>query len=209
LRGPVRKACNVPFAGALLRHRKRHVPPRAHNCAYVEPEASVSSPSALTHARRRHRAVPRSPDGSRKRFFLPVRVLSRMFRDKILALPGAAFRKRNLRFPAPLKLLSSPTEFDRFIRRLPRIEWVVYTPAVSIYLSLASVPLLRAPEKYGTARLNTAEHPFLRVLPTVIMIQSSIKSVGGFLHSASSGIPPRSTLHRAQPSPTAALPIQD
>ena len=64
--------------------------------------------------------------GSRKRFFLPVRVLSRMFRGKFLALLGAAFRKKNLRFPGPLGPLSSPTEFDRFIRQLRRLDWVVY-----------------------------------------------------------------------------------
>ena len=64
--------------------------------------------------------------GSRKRFFLPVRVLSRMFRGKFLALLGAAFRKKNLRFPGLLEPLSSPTAFDRFIRQLRRLEWVVY-----------------------------------------------------------------------------------
>jgi hypothetical protein len=63
---------------------------------------------------------------SRKRFFLPVRVLGRMFRGKFLALLGAAFRKKNLRFPGLLGPLSSPTEFDRFIRQLRRLDWVVY-----------------------------------------------------------------------------------
>jgi hypothetical protein len=63
---------------------------------------------------------------SRKRFFLPVRVLGRMFRGKFLALLGAAFRKTNLRFPGLLEPLSSPTAFDRFIRQLRRLEWVVY-----------------------------------------------------------------------------------
>lgn len=72
-----------------------------------------------------------SPDGtrwisSRKRFFLPVRVLSRMFRGKFLALLGAAFRCKSLRFPSTLEPLSNPTEFDRFIRQLRRVEWVVY-----------------------------------------------------------------------------------
>jgi hypothetical protein len=72
-----------------------------------------------------------SPDStrwvnSRKRFFLPVRVLSRMFRGKVLALLGAAFRRKQLRFPGVLDPLSNPTEFDRFIRKLRRVEWVVY-----------------------------------------------------------------------------------
>ena len=63
---------------------------------------------------------------SRKRFFLPVGVLSRMFRGKFLALLGIAFRRGRLRFPGALEPLSNPTEFDRFIRRLRRVEWVVY-----------------------------------------------------------------------------------
>jgi hypothetical protein len=72
-----------------------------------------------------------SPDStrwisSRKRFFLPVRVLSRMFRGKFLALLSTAFRCKRLRFPGTLEPLSNPTEFDRFIRALRRLEWVVY-----------------------------------------------------------------------------------
>jgi len=72
-----------------------------------------------------------SPDGtrwisSRKRFFLPVRVLSRIFRGKFLAFLSAAYRCRRLRFPGTLEPLSIPVEFDRFIRRLRRDEWVVY-----------------------------------------------------------------------------------
>ena len=72
-----------------------------------------------------------SPDGtrwirSRKRFFLPVRVLRRMFRGKFLALLGAAFRNKRLRFPGRLGSLSNPTEFDRLVRKLRSIEWVIY-----------------------------------------------------------------------------------
>jgi hypothetical protein len=88
----------------------------------------------LLHHPHLHCLVPAggiSPDGtrwvrSRKRFFLPVRVLSRMFRGKFLAHLGAAFRCGSLRFPGTLEPLSNPTEFDRFIRQLRRAEWVVY-----------------------------------------------------------------------------------
>jgi catechol 2,3-dioxygenase-like lactoylglutathione lyase family enzyme len=55
-----------------------------------------------------------------------LQVLGRMFRGKFLALLGAAYRKKNLRFPGLLEPLSSPTAFDRFIRQLRRLEWVVY-----------------------------------------------------------------------------------
>jgi hypothetical protein len=63
---------------------------------------------------------------SRTRFFLPVRVLSRMFRGKFLALLGTAFRNKHLRFPGLLESLSNPTEFDRLVRQLRGLAWVVY-----------------------------------------------------------------------------------
>jgi hypothetical protein len=63
---------------------------------------------------------------SRTRFFLPVRVLSRMFRGKFLALLGTAFRNKHLRFPGVLGSLSNPTAFDRLVRQLRGLAWVVY-----------------------------------------------------------------------------------
>jgi hypothetical protein len=85
----------------------------------------------LLHHPHLHCLIPAggiSPDGtrwipSRKRFFLPVRVLSRMFRGKFLALLGAALRKKKLRLP---ETLSSSTEIDRFLRQLRGLDWIVY-----------------------------------------------------------------------------------
>jgi hypothetical protein len=72
-----------------------------------------------------------APDGShwvtgRDDFFLPVRVLSRVFRGKFLAGLRAAFRQGRLRFPGRLAALARPRRFDQLIAETVRTEWVVY-----------------------------------------------------------------------------------
>jgi hypothetical protein len=59
-------------------------------------------------------------------FFLPVRVLSRVFRGKFLAGLRAAFRRGRLRFPGRLAALARPRRFDRLIAETVRTEWVVH-----------------------------------------------------------------------------------
>jgi len=60
------------------------------------------------------------------RFFLPVRVLSRLFRRLFLGELRAAFAAGELRFFGALADLSDPAAFARRLRELRRIEWVVY-----------------------------------------------------------------------------------
>jgi len=72
-----------------------------------------------------------SPDGSRwvagrDDFFLPVRILSRVFRGKFLSGLRAAFQKGRLRFHGPLKALARPGRFNRLIAEAVRTEWVVF-----------------------------------------------------------------------------------
>jgi Putative transposase/Transposase zinc-binding domain len=67
-----------------------------------------------------------SPDGTRwvaspSNFFLPVRVLSRVFRGKFLAGLRAAFARGELRFAAD--------QFDRALSDAAHTEWVVYAKA--------------------------------------------------------------------------------
>jgi hypothetical protein len=59
-------------------------------------------------------------------FFLPVRVLSRVFRGKFLAGLRAASRRGQLRFPGHLAALARPRRFDRLIAEAVRTEWVVH-----------------------------------------------------------------------------------
>jgi hypothetical protein len=72
-----------------------------------------------------------APDGSRwipcrRKFFLPVKVLSRLFRGKFLALLRDAFADGKLQFHGKLTPLREPARFHAFLRPLNDSEWVVY-----------------------------------------------------------------------------------
>ena len=59
-------------------------------------------------------------------FFLPVKVLSRVFRGKFTAGLKRAFRKRQLAFPGSLQPLAQESAFRPFVRSLFPQDWVVY-----------------------------------------------------------------------------------
>ena len=59
-------------------------------------------------------------------FFLPVRVLSRLFRRLFLAALAAAFEAGQLGFFGELAGLAEPAAFARQLNDLRRVEWVVY-----------------------------------------------------------------------------------
>jgi Putative transposase/Transposase zinc-binding domain len=59
-------------------------------------------------------------------FFLPVRVLSRLFRRLFLEKLGAAFKAGDLGFFGALAGLADPAVFARRLAELRRLEWVVY-----------------------------------------------------------------------------------
>ena len=65
----------------------------------------------------------------RPRFFLPVRVLSRLFRRLFLEKLQAAFDTGRLNFFGDLAGLNRPDSFVRRLRKLRRVEWVVYAKA--------------------------------------------------------------------------------
>ena len=62
---------------------------------------------------------------SRRKFFLPVRVMSRLFRGKFLAGIKAAFEQGKLTWPAaaPVRDIKA---FNNYLRPLYGKEWVVY-----------------------------------------------------------------------------------
>jgi len=64
-----------------------------------------------------------------KNFFLPVAVLSKLFRGKFLSLLKTAYRLGQLRFYGNLQTLNQPCGFSKFLRPLYRINWVVYSKA--------------------------------------------------------------------------------
>jgi hypothetical protein len=59
-------------------------------------------------------------------FFLPVKVLSRVFRGKFVADLKKAFRRGELTFSGNLKPLAHAPAFRSFLRSLYRNDWVVY-----------------------------------------------------------------------------------
>jgi hypothetical protein len=104
--------------------------------------------SAMTHHPHPHCIVPGgglSPTGQwqpcRRGFFLPVRVLSRLFRRRFLEELTA--RHDQLQFFGELKPLTEVAAFADYLKPLRQIEWVVYAKrpfsgpeAVLTYLSL-------------------------------------------------------------------------
>jgi hypothetical protein len=88
----------------------------------------------LLHHPHIHCVVPAgglAPDGSRwircrRKFFLPVKVLSRLFRGKFLALLRDAFGRGQLQFHGKLIPLRRAARFHALLRPLKDVEWVVY-----------------------------------------------------------------------------------
>ena len=106
--------------------------------------------SAMTHHPHIHGIVPGgglSADGQqwiacKPGFFLPVRVLSRLFRRLFLELLMKAYQKKQLHFYHQLKLIESCQAFSHWLKPLGQKEWVVYAKrpfagpkAVLAYLS--------------------------------------------------------------------------
>lgn len=72
-----------------------------------------------------------SPDGKRwvscrDGFFLPVRVMSRMFRGKFLAMLVRAFEQNELEFHGQLAQLNHPKAWEGWLEPLRNKQWVVY-----------------------------------------------------------------------------------
>ena len=106
--------------------------------------------SALTHHPHVHGIVPGgglSPDGQRwvackPGFFLPVRVLSRLFRRRFLEELEKAQRAGKLQFFGEYAVLADAKSFAKWLAPLRQCEWVVYAKrpfagpeAVLAYLS--------------------------------------------------------------------------
>jgi hypothetical protein len=106
--------------------------------------------SALTHHPHVHGIVPGgglAPDGSRwvacrPGFFLPVRVLSRLFRRRFLEELQRLHGSGQLRFFGEHAALAEPAAFKHWLAPLRKCEWVVYAKrpfagpqAVLAYLS--------------------------------------------------------------------------
>jgi hypothetical protein len=65
----------------------------------------------------------------RRRFFLPVKVLSRLFRRLLLEALEKAYAAGQLQFFGDLQPLRDPPAFTRYLAPLKNTEWVVYAKA--------------------------------------------------------------------------------
>ncbi len=66
---------------------------------------------------------------AREQFFLPVRVLSRLFRGKYLAYLRQAYCDGRLVLAGQLKHLAEPRAWRALLEPLGKIDWVVYAKA--------------------------------------------------------------------------------
>jgi hypothetical protein len=88
----------------------------------------------LQHHPHVHYIVPAgglAPDGSiwidsSRRFFLPVKALSKIFRDKFCDQLRELFQQDRLQFHNSLEQLASPGSFSHFLWQLGQKDWVVY-----------------------------------------------------------------------------------
>ena len=63
----------------------------------------------------------------REGFFLPVKVLSRLFRGKVLDYLKKSWESEELEFPGTIAKLQDPNQFAVFLSDLYNREWVVYS----------------------------------------------------------------------------------
>jgi Putative transposase/Transposase zinc-binding domain len=90
--------------------------------------------SALVHHPHVHMIVPggglsrerSSWIACRPRYFLPVQVLSALFRRLFLKMLLAAHAAEHLQFFGDLATLADKTAFDRYLKPLRNVNWVVY-----------------------------------------------------------------------------------
>jgi hypothetical protein len=89
---------------------------------------------ALEHHPHVHYVVPEggfSADRSdwirpKYRFFLPVEVLSEVFRGKFVEALKGLFRRHQLQLHGSMRILAHPRAFAQFLQTLHRHKWVVY-----------------------------------------------------------------------------------
>jgi hypothetical protein len=86
----------------------------------LHPHIHCAIPAGGLSPDHRHWIRPRYP------FFLPVKILSRVFRGKFLAGLKRFHRRNQLCCAGPAAALADPQQFAKLLRRLHRHDWVVF-----------------------------------------------------------------------------------
>src|SRR5215469_17390306 len=89
-------------------------------CVLLHPHIHCVIPAGGLSPDHRRWVRPRYP------FFLPVKVLSRVFRGKFLAGLKRLHRSKKLQCAGPAAAIADPQQFAKLLRRLHRHDWVVY-----------------------------------------------------------------------------------
>lgn len=63
---------------------------------------------------------------SRKKFFIPVKVMAKKFRGKFLACLKEAFNSNSLNLPGDIDTLGTKNKFQTLIKSLYKTNWIVY-----------------------------------------------------------------------------------
>jgi len=131
--------------------------------------------SAMTHHPHVHMIVPGgglSEDGTtwmscRPNFFLPVRVLSRLFRRLFLSMLAEAHSAGQLMFYGDHEGLADPVAFAAMLKPLRKVDWVVYSKkpfggpeAVLAYLSRYTHRVAISNRRLIAADANTVTFTF-------------------------------------------------
>ena len=86
----------------------------------LHPHVHCAIPAGGLSPDHKHWVRPQYP------FFLPVKVLGRVFRGKFCAGLKRLYRRHRLRCAGPASTLAVPKQFNQLLRRLHRDDWVVY-----------------------------------------------------------------------------------
>src|ERR1039457_6940800 len=123
--------CSAPSPRRYLRSPPIHgiSVPRSVSSRCCTPGArtccTIPTSTAWCQQAGSHRTDPNGSLAARNSF-LPVRVLSRLFRGKLLAFLREAYAKGKLQFGGQLAALADPARFQTWLRTLKKSDWVVY-----------------------------------------------------------------------------------
>ena len=127
---PLRSSVSAPARQRCWRSRQtRNISaPRSvsQHPAHLGTKPAAASPCALRHPGRRLPPTILAGCIPKYAFFLPVKVLSRVFRGKFVDGLQRAFRRKKIPSLVPTPHSNSRKQFRRFLRTLRREDWVVY-----------------------------------------------------------------------------------
>jgi len=130
----IRSLCTTFCSVPLPRHLWKLLPTRSTSARRSAFSRCCIQGQNLQHHPHLHCVIPAgglAPDDTRwirapASFFLPVRVLSKVFRGKFVEGLKRLFQAKKIGFHGALRSLADPKQFRKFLRQLFQKDWVVY-----------------------------------------------------------------------------------